>query len=683
MLRVTHLTIKAASGPRALHARLRVFVVIQGIVFALLVGRLWMLQVVHGEQYAQQALSNHLKEREIPAPRGVIYDAHGERIADVEASFSLAIAPEDVASGGAESTPAESLGELPVEPLPERLPLLTLAERLAPLLHDVSAADLVEAFEERRGVRHRPVLVRADLDDDEVAKVMAARVRLPGVSVLSSHRRSYPDRELFAHLVGYLREVRRDELDALRARYAESEWGADHYQAGDRIGKYGLEAAYEDQLKGQDGTYWVQVDAVGRELGRSTPPDIPGFEYYRSIAHFLDRAVEPERAGHDLHLTVRRDLQQLATELLEGESGAVVMMDVRTGRLLVLANAPSFDPGIFSRRISPEAWKALSEDPRHPLRDKALQGTYPPGSTYKMVVAAAALGSGTWTPHTTVTCNGRTKVGNRQFHCWNRHGHGTVNLKAALKGSCDVYFYKAGLAMGIDTVARYADQFGFGHRSGVGINSESRGINPSTDWKRKRYKGRGGTWTPGDTASAVIGQGYTSVTPMQLTVMTAAVANGGQVLRPQLVDHIVDADGRVVQSFEPEVLRRVDLSEEYFQAIREGMFAVVDERGGTAHRQYRDQLAFAGKTGSAQVVRLGASRAKKFRDHAWFVGFAPYDKPEVAVTVLVEHGEHGSSAAAPVARKLFEAYFADRMAAAKEAGLRVGAPPRREADDAP
>ena len=672
------LSLRGDSGPRDLRSRLGTTAAVLVLVFAALLARLWVLQVVDGDTYADLALQNHLKQREIPAPRGAIYDAHGIRIAEVRASFDLMVSPDDVdraptepeALAGALAGPSEAPWELE-----GRTDVATLARRLAPLLDDADPRALVDSFEEsHKASRWRPALLRADLSDAELERVLANRPWLPGVAVVSRHRRSYPAGGLFAHLVGYMREVRGEDLERLDRKYA----GTEHegwYSPGDLIGKFGLESAHEQWLRGRNGAYWVQVDALGRELGRSAG-GLPGDEYFESIAHFLDRDVVPEVPGHDLHLTVRQDLQALAVELLGEQSGAVVMLEAQTGRVLALANAPVFDPEMFSGRIDPETWAALRDDPAHPMVDKALQGIYPPGSTWKMLVAAAVLGSGTWTTETRVTCPGYVKVGRRRFHCWNRRGHGSVSLKEALRGSCDAYFYKAGLAAGIDTVAEYAAMFGMGEPTGIGINSEGGALNPSTAWKTRRYKNnpRQAVWTAGDTASAVIGQGYTLATPLQLARMTATLANGGTLHQPLLVDRVVGPNGEVVVRGEPKVLGEVDLAPAHFTAIREGMFAVVEEIGGTGRRQRLKQLAFAGKTGTAQVVRLGAGKSHEFKDHAWFVAFAPYDNPEVAISVLVEHGEHGSTAAAPIARQMFELYFKDRIEEAKATGLRIGVP---------
>jgi penicillin-binding protein 2 len=670
------INLRLEQRPRDLRARLGAFAAIMFIAFAVIVGRLWTLQIVHGEEYAELALHNHLKEREIPAPRGDIFDAHGIRIAEVRASFDLVVNPRDVDRApevpaelafGARAGPSERLS--PLWEMESRTDILTLAERLAPLLDATAPEELVDRFEEAPS-RWRPVVLRSDLSQAELERLLAHRPELPGVRVVSRHKRSYPDGPLFAHLLGYMREVRADELERLRETYRDTPVGEDWYESGDNMGKYGLEAAYESRLRGIDGTYWVQVDVHGRELGRSTGPEMPGDEYFRSIAHFLDQALVPEVPGNHLHLTVRRDLQELAFGLLGDRAGAVVMMEVDTGRVLALVNAPAFDPEIFSSRISPEQWEALSTDPSHPMVDKALQGIYPPGSTWKMLVAAAVLGTETWTSARTVTCGGYLKVGRRRFHCWNRRGHGTVNMRAALKGSCDVYFYRAGLAVGIDEVARYARMFGMGEPTGIGINSESGALVPTKAWKKRRFAGQRGmtAFTAGDTASAVIGQGFTLATPMQLARMTAVIANGGTVHRPLLVDRVVGPDGQVLERGEPEVLGHVDLAPEHFDTIREGMYAVVNEIGGTGRRSRIKYLPYGGKTGTAQVVRLGMSKGKDgkdFRDHAWFMAFAPFDHPEVAISVLVEHGEHGSTAAAPIARQLLEHYFHDRLEAAK------------------
>lgn len=673
------LDLRREGRPKELRARLQALAVLLAAGGFALLGRIWVIQVVDGPRYAAMADGNHLKERELPAPRGSIYDADGQRIAEVRASYDLVVAPQDVDPPLPPGPPLPVEGaELPLEgDLPTRLSITTLAERLAPLLHDHTVEAIVARMPgAQAAARFHPVVLAEGLDPGELDRVMAHRAQLPGTWIQVRHRRHYPDGDLFSHVVGYLREVKKEELESLEVAYQGTEEGEAHYQPGDRIGKWGVEAAMEPYLKGRDGAYWVQVDVHGRELGRTRHLDTPGADYVNSIAHFLEKEVKPEVPGHDLHLSIRKDLQARARELMAGKSGAVVVLEVQTGRVLTLLNAPSFDPLVFSHPLSHEEWAALSEHPDHPLVDKALQGVYPPGSTWKMIVAAAVLGSGTWDENTVVHCNGGLAVGRRRFGCWKRSGHGTVSVHEALRESCDVYFYKAGLALDIDTVAAWAKAFGMGEPTGVGINSEKSGINPDKEWKVRRFrkKPQFGAWNPGDTASAVIGQGYTLATPMQLARMTATLANGGHLLEPQLVDRIVDGQGRVLTSPQTKELGAVDLNPRAFESIRRGMLAVVDEPGGTAYKQRIPELAYAGKTGTAQVVALGRVRNRKQLDHAWFVAYAPYEEPEIALTVLVENGEHGATAAAPVARAMIEAYFADRIAESKTSGRRIGAP---------
>ena len=652
--------------------RLIVAVSVLFLVFAALMGRLWMLQVVRGEYYARCAAQNGFKEREIPSPRGLIYDAHGNRIADVRAAYDVVLVPAQVLSEGEIAEMAED------EVVPLRLPIDVLAEQLDGLL-GVPPDDLVKRHGKVRGrARYRPMVVKGDVSFEELALVRARQAFLPGVDIRVTTMRNYPYGGLFCHLIGYMREVNPEQLAAFQERYAATAKGADHYEMGDQHGTWGIEAAFEEFLKGTDGVYYALVDAMGRELRRSTVED-PGDDYLDALYHWAEGDRRHELPGHDLHLSVRLDMQQLALDLMGEESGAVVVMEVDTGRVLTLLNAPTFDPQIFASRISPEAWAELTADPTHPLTDKALQGIYPPGSTYKMVVGAAALETGALDPETTVSCNGYFRLGRHRFRCWRyrKGGHGGVHFKTALKGSCDVYFYTAGMRTGIDEVAKMARSFGLGRPSGVGINNEKGGLIPTTVWKLETGRGK---WQPGDTPSAVIGQGYTSTTPMGLCRMTAAIANGGTVYKPLLVDKVVGADGEVLYRAEPTAEVQADASPAVIAQLQDAMRAVVEEPGGTGHRQRIKGLPFAGKTGTAQVVRQAGGgfshhANKLLQDHAWFVAYAPADNPQIAVTVLVENGMHGSTAAAPIARQMIELYFAgelEQIRAASEDGQTAG-----------
>jgi penicillin-binding protein 2 len=648
--------------------RLVIAICVLTLVFGTLVARLWMLQVVRGEYYARCAAQNGFKEREIPAPRGLIFDAGGHRLADVRAAYDVVIMPADVLASGAT---AEIDGDDGIR-LPSRVSIDTIARALSPLL-SLPQEEIVTRYEEAGGRRrYRPLVIKGDVSFEELAEVKLRQPFLPGVDIRVTTLRNYPFGGMFCHVIGYMREVRGDQLDTLRERYADTPFGSDYYEMGDHFGNWGLEAAFEEHLKGNDGKYFALVDVHGRELGRSTVED-PGDEYLQALYHWAEEERRHELPGHDLHLSLRLDLQQLALELMEEESGAVAMMEVHTGRVLALVNAPTFDPQIFASRISPEQWKALTDDPAHPLADKALQGIYPPGSTYKMITGAAALEYGGLGADTAVSCNGYYKLGGHRFRCWRYRygGHGAVAFKDALKGSCDVYFYTAGIRAGIDQVARMARSFGLDAATGIGVNSEKHGLIPTEAWKLETGRGK---WQKGDTPSAVIGQGYTSATPMGLCRMTATIANGGTVFRPTLVDRVVAPDGRVVSQTHPEVVGQADASPWVIHTLQQSMRAVVEEKGGTGHRQQIKGFPIAGKTGTAQVVRQAKGgfayhKNKLLQDHAWFVAYAPADEPQVAIAVLVEHGVHGSTAAAPIARQLIESYFAadiERIRAAAE-----------------
>jgi penicillin-binding protein 2 len=304
-----------------------------------------------------------------------------------------------------------------------------------------------------------------------------------------------------------------------------------------------------------------------------------------------------------------------------------------------------------------DQWQSYLDDPRHPLENKALKGQYPPGSTFKVVTAMAGLEEGLIDPNTTVVCKGSYTLGESTFKCWNKHGHGTVNLKRALKESCDVYFYQLGERLGVDRIARYAREFGLGAPLGVGLDNEKGGLIPTSQWKEAKLKKR---WYRGETLPVAIGQGYVLTTPLQLAAMTAAIATDGTIYQPHLVKRIVDTDGKVLKEFTPQVLKKAAGRIENFRAVREGLFAVVNESGGTGGAARLYEAKVAGKTGTSQVVKLRDSKKStpyEYRDHALFVAFAPYDKPEVAVAVVMEHGEHGGAAAAPIAGRILRAYF--------------------------
>ncbi|MBI5657306.1 MAG: penicillin-binding protein 2 [Geobacter sp.] len=429
-------------------------------------------------------------------------------------------------------------------------------------------------------------------------------------------------------LLGYLGEINEQELEANHFR---------SYNPGDYVGKSGLERSWEEMLHGTDGGRQIEVDARGR--------------YLRTLSE-----TKPA-VGNSLVLTIDLVLQQAAEKAFGDRAGAAVVVDVNTGEILAFASSPSFDPALFSGRMPPDIWTAYLEDKRHPLENKALKGQYPPGSTFKIITALAGLESGLIDERTTVNCTGAYEVGTDVFKCWDKKGHGRVDLKRAIRESCDVYFYQLGERLGVDRIAEMARRFGLGAPMGIGLENEKGGLIPTMAWKQEKFKKK---WYRGETMPVSIGQGYTLLTPIQLATMTAAVANEGTVYRPYLVKRVIDPDGKVIKETKPEVLYRPQVRPNSFRLVKEGLLAVVNEPRGTGGAARLCEVRVAGKTGSSQVVKQrGPNRevAYQYRDHALFVAFAPYDKPAVAVSVVIEHGEHGGAAAAPVAGAILRAYF--------------------------
>jgi penicillin-binding protein 2 len=599
----------------SLEGRLRVAAALIVLLFGGFVMRLFHLQVVEGEALRERSQKNSIRIVDLDAPRGEVLDREGRVIATWRPSRALRVIPNDVANR--ERTFAALAG-----------------------LIGADAAELDAKVGPSTGLaRFRPVTLVDDLDWDRLARVESHGYALPGVETFEQSRRFYPGGPLAAHLLGSLGEIQARQLE--RAEYAG-------YRQGDVIGQTGLEAAFESHLRGEIGKRQVVVDAAGREIEqlRESPP----------------------RLGGRIVLALDRDLQEIAeagfAEPADGQPyrmGAAVALDVRTGDVLVMASSPTYDANVFSSRIQSDTWNALTGDAWKPLRNRAVQNHYPPGSVHKAVMAVAALGEGVADRSTRVFCPGYFYFGGRRFQCWKKEGHGSVDVIAALQRSCDVYFYTVGSQLGIDRIAKYAAGLGLGAATGIDLPNESRGINPSSAWKQERFKER---WYAGETISASIGQSYNAYTPLQLAVSYAAIANGGSVVKPRLVLRLEDRDGETVRAFEPEQRGASNASAEVLATVREGLTAVVEVAGGTGGRARVPGVRVAGKTGTVQVVSLDKVRGLeelqipvRFRDHAWFGAFAPADDPQIAVAVFVEHGLHGSSAAAPIAQRIMAKYF--------------------------
>lgn len=574
------------------------------VMFFLLLSRLWYLQVVDTDNLLDQSESNRLRFVPVAAPRGAILDRNGKVLVSNTPSFSVAVIPQDVKNKE------------------------QLIDNLARYLN-LDRKEIEDKWNKGQGrAKYYPLVIASGISRDQMEFLEENRLALSGVNIEMKPVRAYPNAQLASHLLGYLAEISEEELGA--ERYKD-------YNAGDYTGKSGIERSWESFLHGTDGGRQIEVDARGRFL----------------------RTVEEtgSSVGNSVVLTIDLELQKVAEQAFGDKAGAAVAIDVNSGEVLAFASNPGFDPALFTGRMPPDKWKEYLEDKRHPLENKALKGMYPPGSTFKIITAIAGLEAGLIDAHTTIDCPGYYKFGNSTFKCWQKKGHGQVDLKKALRESCDVYFYKLAERLGVDRIAACAKRFGLGAPLGIGLENEKGGVIPTQEWKLKRF---GKKWFQGETLSVGIGQGYVLTTPVQLASMMATVANEGVVYQPHLVKRIVDSEGKVLKEFPPQVTGRSGIKPETYRLVKEGLLAVVNEPHGTGSTARLSEVKVAGKTGTSQVVKLRDSKGEvpyQFRDHALFVAFAPYDKPEIAVAVIIEHGEHGGSAAAPIAGKLLKAYF--------------------------
>ncbi len=585
------------------------------IIFAVLIFcRLWFLQVSNSEEYINKAYNNRVRLGKLAAPRGHILDRNGTPLVTNRPSFNVLLVREDAGND-------------------ERL-----LKRLAEVLGlDVSL--LWERIRESSNIPlHIPIRLQEDIDWQTLAYLENHNHEFSGVRIEVTPRRVYHFGNLAAHLIGYLSSINKEELSRLADK---------GYEGGDNIGKMGFERLRESDLRGEKGENISEVNARGFEQQ-------------------LLKRTEP-LPGNEIQLTIDVELQQVAEEIMnaDGKAGAVVAMEVNTGRVLALVSTPQIRLEEFVGGISHDHWNAYLNDEKKPLLNKAVQGMYPPASTYKMITAIAGLDRGVINADSVYYCPGYYSFGNRIYRCWKHSGHGAVDLKRAIAESCDVYFYQVGQQVGVDGLAEYARMFGLGEKTGMEIENEKNGLVPTKKWKLQRDNIK---WQEGETLSIAIGQGFNLVTPLQLAVMTAMIANGGKKYLPQLVEKVTSPDGEILEELRPQVLQELTGMDEHLRLIQEGMFEVVQGKRGTARIARIDGVDIAGKTGTAQVVKIAQYKnlkdediPYKFRDHAWFTSYAPADNPEIVVTVLVEHGLHGSSGASPIAKAVLEKYFADRL----------------------
>ncbi len=573
--------------------RLFILTIIYTALVFLLIGRLWYIQVVMGEHYKSVAQGNRVRFLRLKATRGLIYDRSGAPLAVNLPSFGLSIIP---ASLGDDSSLKRFLKDLSAE-------------------IGIPYKEIWRNYRRRVRSRYWPVLLVDNLTLPQIVDIRDWLSSHAFLSVEAGSRRFYPWGGLFSHVLGYTAEISEKELKS---------YGEMGYRGGDQIGKMGLEKVYEEYLRGIDGYKEIEIDALGREIS------------------VLDRL--PPRRGYDLILNIDRHLQKVAYDALGDSRGCVIVMDPRDGSVLAMVSKPSFDPNRFVWGIDPYEWRAIIGNPLHPMLNRATQAELPPGSLFKVVTAMAALSEGITNPRRKILCTGYIKIGNRVFKCWKEGGHGWVNIYQAIAHSCNIYFYTVGRELGIKKLSRYAEACGLGRKTGIDLVSEAKGFVPTPAWKRKKL---GEPWYPGDTVNLSIGQGYLLVTPIQMACLVSAIANGGTIFKPRIARALRDSDGNVVRKFEPVVSMKLPFSKGIIDQVKRGMRFAVKE--GTARVLSGIKVEVAGKTGSAQ--NPGG------KEHAWFMGFAPYGNPSIAIVVMVEEGGAGGAVAAPIARKVLDFYF--------------------------
>jgi penicillin-binding protein 2 len=596
---------------RSLTTRLTVLQYCVAGLFAMLAVGFWIFQIAQHQRFADMAENNHQRKLPLPAARGVLFDRDGKVLIDNQNTLNIALVREQTKN-------------------------LDVVLRELAAATGTSEAQLRETVNRRRREpSYRPIVLIENASLPQVAAVEARSLELPGIVYLPVPSRRYPASDMAAHLFGYVGEITEPQLQQADYQGVES---------GSIVGQAGIELAYNRLLMGKEGSKTVVVNSLGREIQENLP------------------ARQPPFVGRSVQLTIDSDVQKAIEDAFtaSGFNGAAVVVDPRDGEVLGFSSRPAYDPNSFAAGIDRVTWASLNTDPLKPLSDRALQGKYSPGSTFKMAVGLAGLEEGVITPSFQVHCVGGATFYGRHFACWKKGGHGTIDLKRAIEQSCDVYFYTVGNMLGVDRINKWATLFGLGVKSNIDLPNELVGLVPSTQWKAEHTKEK--KWYAGETISVAIGQGQVAVTPVSMAVYAATLANGGTRITPHFVKAVDDGAG--LKPFPaPPPQSKVDVTQEKLQAIREGMWGVVNGAGtgGLARIPGHD---VCGKTGTAQVIsnqnRMAAQARNKsadFRDNGWFVFFAPRDNPEIAGVVFLEHGIHGPNAAA-LAHHILDVYFA-------------------------
>ena len=584
----------------ALKRRVFIFGICFGLILFGLFIRLWNLQVIQGAKFRTLSEGNRIAYRLVQSPRGMVFDSEGELLADNRASFNIYLIRENVKK----------------------------LKQTIRLLAEITEQPFEELYKRTRYANpFRPFLIKADISRKTMAFLEENKPDYPGVFVQVTPLRQYPSKEQASHLLGYMAEVSNRQLQRLKKQ---------NYRQGDLLGQYGVERTQEKFLRGQSGFKQVEVDAYGREL----------------------RVVRPfvEKPGNNVYLTIDIELQKKAEKLFEAHEGSIIVLDPSDGAILAMVSKPSFNPNIFAGGVDAKNWKGLMNDPLKPLENRAIRGQYPPGSIFKIVMAFAILNEKIARSDEKIRCHGSFPFGKKLFRDWKNGGHGPIDFTQSLAQSCDIYYYTNGHKLGIERIARYARMFGLGSPTGFGA-TEKGGLVPSDAWKRRRFNER---WYEGETISVSIGQGFNLITPMQAANLIATVANGGYLWKPYIVKKVLSPGGRTLFESRPQLIRKIPISQDIFQKVREGLKEAVHGKRGTAKKAQVPGIFVAGKTGTAQTVDLkytGRKRKpeellRKFRDHGWFVAFAPYENPTIAIAILGENAGRPGSFFAPYAKEL-------------------------------
>jgi penicillin-binding protein 2 len=591
------------------------------LCFLVILARLWYLQVFQGELFHKFSIENRLRPEVIKAPRGMIFSRNSQLLTDNIPRFDAIIIPQYLKNRA-----------------------VTL-KKLSQVLGMSEKSIKATLKKNRTQARYRPVTIKKNISLKEVSIIETENSKMPGVRVNTFISREYRDGNAGAHLLGYISEINQRQLPRYRKRDSYD------YKLGDFIGQAGIEEKFDLQLRGDDGYEFVEVDARGR-MRRNI----------RSNKLFPGIENKPVKPGNNIRLTIDRDMQMSAFKALEEKVGSAVAVDVKTGEILAMVSRPAFDPTKFSKGLTKEYWNSLVQDERNPLRDRAIQEHYAPGSTFKTFTAIAALEKKIVKADQELKCGGTYRLGRRVYHDWRRGGHGMTDVYKALRRSVDVYFYQIAVQLDIDDLAKYAKMFGFGEKTGISLSREIPGLIPTREWKLKKS---GEEWQLGETLSCVIGQSFVLATPLQLAMAYATIANNGTLLRPYLIKEIFSNSGEIIERYQPKEVGKIEVDPKNLKAVQQGLYQVANHPRGTAFWYRGKGLKLAGKTGTAQVRSMSKKELfarceempYKDRHHGIFVGYVPFDDPKIAVAAVVEHGCHGSSAAAPVVRDIATTYM--------------------------